>query len=249
MRNLVLAAAAVWFAATAAQAADRPVVVELFTSQGCSSCPPADKFMEELAAKPGIVALTLPVDIWDYLGWRDSFAKHEYSLRQQAYAPHLPSRSVYTPQMVIGGSADVVGSRRDDALALIDTVSAPANPGADLTLAIDGETLTADLTASPTMAGTKATVWLARVLSRHEVAIGGGENSGKTIVYSNIVRELSAVGTWDGAETAKFQVPVHADIGEPYDRLAVFVQKDELGPILAAGMIAVPAVQQAAGAP
>lgn len=239
MHRLILAAAVLAFGA-AAHAADRPVVVELFTSQGCSSCPPADKFMEELAARPGVVALTLPVDIWDYLGWTDSFAKHEYSVRQQGYAPHMPSRSVYTPQMVIGGSADVVGSRRDDALALIETVSAPGNPGANLSLTINGDVLAVDLTAPPEMAGTKATVWLARLLSRREVTIGGGENSGKTITYSNIVRELSPIGAWDGATSATFQAPLRLDGAEPCDRLAVFVQKDELGPIVAAGLIDVP---------
>jgi len=231
----------------AAHAADRPVVVELFTSQGCSSCPPADKFMEELAARPGVVALTMPVDIWDYLGWADSFAKHEFSLRQQAYAPHMPSRSVFTPQMIVGGSADVVGSRRDDALALIETVSAPGNQGADLKLAVSGDMVTVDVAAAPALAGTKATVWLARALARREVAIGGGENSGKTIVYSNIVRDLTAIGTWDGAAAASFTAPVRAEGGEACDRIAVFVQKDEMGPILAAGLIDVPEAQAAGG--
>jgi hypothetical protein len=248
MRKLIFAAAVLAFGAFA-HAAERPVVVELFTSQGCSSCPPADKFMEELAAKPGVVALTLPVDIWDYLGWTDSFAKHEYSVRQQSYAPHMPSRSVYTPQMVIGGSADIVGSRREDALALIETVGAPGNPGADLTLAINGDVLAVELKAPPEMAGTKATVWLARLLSRREVTIGSGENNGKTITYSNIVRELSSIGAWDGSASATFQAPVRVDGGEPCDRLAVFVQKDDLGPIVAAGLIDVPRALTAGGEP
>ena len=102
MRSLVMAAALLLFGASA-QADGRPVLVELFTSQGCSSCPAADSFMEELVRTDGVVALTYPVDIWDYLGWRDTLAAHEYSVRQQTYAPNLPSRSVYTPQMVIGG--------------------------------------------------------------------------------------------------------------------------------------------------
>jgi hypothetical protein len=247
MRRLILAVAVLVFGATA-EAAGRPVVVELFTSQGCSSCPPADRFMEELAAKPGVIALTLPVDIWDYLGWADTFAKHEFSLRQQAYAPNMPSRSVFTPQMVIGGSADVVGSRREDALALIETVSAPGNQGADLTVTIAGDMVTADLTASAEMAGTQAKVWIARVLARREVTIGGGENSGKTIAYSNVVRELSAIGAWDGAATASFSAPLRTEGTEDCDRIAVFVQKDELGPILAAALIDVPGMQSA-GAP
>lgn len=245
MRIFVTVVAALCLSA-AASAGERPVVVELFTSQGCSSCPPADEFMAELASRDGVVAMTLPVDIWDYLGWKDSFARHEYSVRQQAYAANLPSRSVYTPQMVIGGMADVVGSRRADAEEIIRAQRDKPMPGADVTLTIDGESLIVEISASPELLGADATVYLARMASTRPVVIGDGENRGKTITYSNVVRELSAIGLWHG-EALKTEAPVRAEIGDSYDRLAVIVQRGEQGPILGAAMIVMPQAVSSGG--
>jgi hypothetical protein len=225
--------------ALTAQAAGRPVLVELFTSQGCSSCPPADGFMNDLTKQPGVVALTMPVDIWDYLGWKDTFAKHEFSLRQQAYAPGLPSRSVFTPQMVVGGIADVVGSRRDEASGLIAAQANGDVPGAALTLTLNGDTAIIEIPETPALKDTNATVWVARVLSSREVNIGDGENRGKVIVYSNIVRDLDAAGMWHG-EALRLEVPARKNSGDTYDRLAVFVQQGETGPVLGAALIDVP---------
>lgn len=236
MRILPFIAATVLFAGSAA-AGDKAVVVELFTSQGCSSCPPADKFMEELAATPGVVALTLPVDIWDYLGWRDSFAKRQFSLRQQAYAPKMPSKEIYTPQMVIGGVSDVIGSHREDARELIKARADAPYEAADIALSLEGGTLTITLPPNPDIQGAKVTVWLARVLSRREVNVGDGENRGKVIAYSNVVRELIPLGSWDG-QAATLTAEARSDIGENYDRLAVFVQEDDQGAILGAATIA-----------
>ena len=235
-----LTAAAALFLSAAAWASDRPVMVELFTSQGCMSCPPADRFMEELTAQPGVIALTLNVDIWDYLGWRDTFAKRAFSLRQQAYAPLMPSRSVYTPQMVVGGSADVVGSRRADALALIKTVEAVDAPGADVALALNGAMLAVDIPANADLQGVKATVWVARVLTKREVNIGDGENRGKVITYHNVVRDLAEAGPWNSETAAHFDINTQVNLGETYDRIAVFVQRDGQGPILGAAMVDVP---------
>ena len=235
MRILIAAAAALVFSA-AALAGPRPVVVELFTSQGCSSCPPADAFMEELTKTDGVVAVTFPVDIWDYLGWRDSFARHEYSVRQQTYAPNLPSRSVYTPQMVVGGIGDVVGSRRDDALAMIAAQSAKEMPGADVALSLYEDTLVIEIPESPKLLGVEATIWVARVAGSRAVDIGGGENAGKSITYSNVVRDLSPIGVWRG-EAVRLEAPAKAEIGDSYDRLAVIVQRNDQGPILGAGII------------
>lgn len=222
-----------------ALAGDRPVLVELFTSQGCSSCPPADGFMNELTKQPGVVALTMPVDIWDYLGWKDTFAKREFSLRQQAYAPGLPSRSVFTPQMVVGGIADVVGSRREEASGLIAAQANGDVPGAAVTVTLNGETAIIDIPENPALKDANATVWVARVLSSSEVNIGDGENRGKVIVYSNIVRDLDAAGLWHG-EALKLEVPARKNMGETYDRLAVFVQQGETGPVLGAALIDIP---------
>lgn len=235
MRSLVMAVALLLFGA-AAQAGGRPVVVELFTSQGCSSCPAADSFMEELARTDGVVALTYPVDIWDYLGWADTFARHEYSLRQQTYAPNLPSRSVYTPQMVIGGIGDVVGSRRDDALAMIAAHAAKETPSAAITLTAQDTALRVEIAESQRLLGVEATVSVARLASRLSVDIAGGENAGRTVVYSNVVRELAPVGTWRG-EALRLEVPLAADVGAPFDRIAVIVQRNGQGPILGGAII------------
>lgn len=214
-------------------------MVELFTSQGCSSCPPADAFMQELVHQDGVVALTLPVDIWDYLGWKDSLARRDFSVRQQAYSPSLPSKSVYTPQMVIGGMADVVGSRRDDAEEIIKAQGEKSSAGADITLTLEGDTLQVAVAPSQELLGADATVYLARVASSRMVEIGDGENKGKTLSYSNVVRELSPIGVWHG-DAAKLEAPLKADIGEPYDRLAVFIQRGEQGPIVGVAMIDIP---------
>jgi hypothetical protein len=235
MRILLTAAVALLLGATAS-AAGRPVVVELFTSQGCSSCPPADAFMEELTRTPGVVALTFPVDIWDYLGWADTFAKHEFTLRQQVYAPNLPSRSVYTPQMVIGGMGDVVGSRRDDALAMIAAQTAKEMPGADVTLSVYDDTLVIEIPESHPLLGVEATIWVARLAASRSIEIGGGENTGKTITYSNVARELAPIGLWRG-EAVRLEAPAKSAVGEPADRLAVIVQRNDQGPILGAAII------------
>lgn len=241
MRLLKLVAGALIASASAglSAAAERAVLVELFTSQGCSSCPPADKFMEELAATQGVVALTMPVDIWDYLGWKDSFAKRAFSLRQQAYAPGLPSRSVFTPQMVIGGLADVVGSRREEALDLIAAQSNGDVPGAAVTLTLNGEVAIIEIPETPALRQTSATVWVARTLSSRQVNIGDGENRGRVIVYSNIVRDLEPAGMWHG-EALRLEIPARLNTGETYDRLAVFVQTGETGPVLGTAIIDVP---------
>jgi len=243
MRPYALLAGALMISASGlalpAFAGERPVLVELFTSQGCSSCPPADGFMNDLTKQPGVVALTMPVDIWDYLGWKDSFAKREFSLRQQAYAPGLPSRSVFTPQMVVGGIADVVGSRRAEATGLIAAQANGDVPGADVTLTLNGESAIIEIPETPALKDANATVWVARVLSEREVNIGDGENRGKVIVYSNIVRDLSAAGMWHG-EALKLEIPARQNMGETYDRLAVFVQQGETGPVLGVALIDVP---------
>ena len=242
MRILLTAAVALSLSATAfatAAAGARPVVVELFTSQGCSSCPPADAFMEELTKTDGVVAITLPVDIWDYLGWRDSFAKHEFTVRQQTYAPNLPSRSVYTPQMVVGGMGDVVGSRRDDALQMIAAQAAKDMPGAEVKLSLFEGTLVIEIPESQKLLGVEATIWVARLASSRAVEIGGGENSGKSITYSNVARELTPIGLWRG-EAVRLEAPAKSEIGEAYDRLAVIVQRNDQGPILGAAIIDLP---------
>ncbi len=219
-------------------AAARPVLVELFTSQGCSSCPEADGMMQELAQRGDVVALTLPVDIWDYLGWTDTFAQHTFTERQQAYALGLPSRSVYTPQIVVGGIGDVVGSRHDDVRAMIAAHLAKEMPGADIRLTRTPSSIIIEIAESPQLKGVEAMVMAARLTASSAVNITGGENSGKTVTYTNVVRELAAIGAWSG-DAAKIELPLQGASSEGQDRIAVFVQREGQGPVLGAAIIAV----------
>jgi hypothetical protein len=234
MRRLAGILLAMFAAAPGPAAAEGKVLVELFTSQGCSSCPPADRFMEELAAREDIVALTMPVDIWDYLGWRDTFAKRVFTERQTAYADRLPARSVYTPQMVIAGATDIVGSRREEALRLVEAAAAVPG-GATVAITLSGTTALVDVAAVAPPSG-QASVYLARVLSSRQIDIGGGENRGRVIVYANVVRELTLLGRM-GPGAMRFEVPAREEIGEIYDRLAVIVQDADTGPVLGAAII------------
>ena len=160
-------------------------------------------------------------------------------MRQQTYAPNLPSRSVYTPQMVVGGMGDVVGSRRDDALQMIAAQAAKDMPGAEVKLSLFEGTLVIEIPESQKLLGVEATIWVARLASSRAVEIGGGENSGKSITYSNVARELTPIGLWRG-EAVRLEAPAKSEIGEAYDRLAVIVQRNDQGPILGAAIIDLP---------
>lgn len=241
MKALAVAVAGI-AAALPARADDalRPVVVELFTSQGCSSCPPADEFLHELATREEVIALTLNVDIWDYLGWTDNLAKREFSLRQQAYAQAMPSRQVYTPQAVIMGAMDTVGSRRDEVNALIDAALGDAITRPAVSMAIDGDTVRISIAADPMGTTRNATVLFIRKLAEREVNIGQGENGGRIIRYANVVRQMTELGAWDGSAIS-FDVARREDIGEIYDGYVVLVQERRAdggpGPILGAAML------------
>jgi hypothetical protein len=176
---------------TSASAGPR-AVVELFTSQGCSSCPPADRLLDELARDPGLVAMSLPVDYWDYLGWRDTLARHEFTLRQQGYASRRGDRDVYTPQIVVNGVRAVIGSQRPAVEAAIaatqGTLSVPVaiadSPGGYLVAIGPGQ--------GP------AEIWLLPIQRTARVAIGRGENGGATATYANVVRAMRHLGRYDG---------------------------------------------------
>ncbi|MEX2650601.1 MAG: DUF1223 domain-containing protein [Alphaproteobacteria bacterium] len=216
----------------------RPVVVELFTSEGCSSCPPADAFLAELVKRPDVLALAFHVDYWDYLGWTDRFASPEFTRRQRAYAAALGSAMVYTPQAVVDGAAHVVGSDRGRLGRLID--EAKAN---DSTVAIDlAWTSEGNLRVSVPAADFRgdATVWFVRFDAHGSSEVTDGENAGKTLHHVNIVRELKAIGMWDGSEfavtlPAEAVKPPAAD-GDGYG-CAIIVQPEGLGPVLGARLI------------
>jgi hypothetical protein len=195
-------------AALAGQAAASPapkVVIELFTSQGCSSCPPADEFLGELARRPEIVALSLPVDYWDYLGWKDTLAQPAFTARQRAYASARNDKQVYTPQMVVNGVKPIVGS---DRLKVESLVAKWLNNGALPVKVGVSETASAVTVEIASSAGTPSgEVWLMPVARSREVAIGRGENKGRTITYFNVVRGMVKLGDWSG-QPARFEVPM-----------------------------------------
>jgi hypothetical protein len=187
--------------ATAASAQPTPVVVELFTSQGCSSCPPADAFLTDLARqRRDVLPLAFHVTYWDYLGWKDPYSLDAATARQREYARHLGEDGVYTPQMVVDGATGFVGSSREDGLRVIAGAGPKPVP---VSLARDGQGLLISVGAG---AG-HARVLLVGFDPSHETRVGRGENGGRTLVETNIVRSLNAVGAWTGSELKLHQAP------------------------------------------
>lgn len=201
----------------------RPVVVELFQSQGCSSCPPADAVLNTLAARTDVIALNFAVTYWDRLGWKDTFAKPAYTDRQWDYARAAGRGNVATPQMIVGGRIAVLGSRPAEVETAITQVRSVYNGPA---MTISGNTVTIGTAKT----GARATLWLVHYDPRTiEVAIRAGENGGRTIPHRNIVRDLKAIGIWTG-QAGSFTLP-RAPAGL---RTAVLLQAVEGGPIIAA---------------
>lgn len=211
-------------------AQDNPVVVELYTSQGCSSCPPADEMLLDLAARDDVIALALHVDYWDYIGWVDSFAHPGFTQRQQAYARAAGHSSVYTPQMVIGGVDHVVGTKPMDVADLINAHRRDAS-GVTLQLSRSGAALSIDAEAQARFSG-RALVQVVRYTPRAVVDIMRGENAGREMVYGNIVTEWRVVGEWDGRAPLDMNVEAAGD--QP---VVVIVQAPGPGPILAAARL------------
>ena len=195
-------------------------VIELFTSQGCSSCPPADKLMNSWAVQDDVVALTFPVDYWDYLGWKDTLARHDFSDRQRAYSEARGDRNVYTPQVIVDGIVHAVGSNAPDVTAAIG--SAHARTGVlsvpvAITPGKDGYTV------SIGAGKMKGDVFLVSITRRVEVVIARGENNGATIAYSNVVRAMRPLGAYGGS--AMTLTLDHKAVSEPgADAFVVLVQ-------------------------
>jgi hypothetical protein len=212
-------------ASGAAGAGERPVVVELFTSQGCTSCPPADDFFEGLAARSDVIALSLHVDYWDYIGWEDTFASPENTARQRGYAKAGGRKMVYTPQMVINGTDHVVGTRFRDVMALIDKHREETSNGLSVDVSRDGASLRL-VASSQAPRDMPLVVQLARYLPEETVAIARGENEGRTITYVNIVTDLIEVAEWD--TLGPLEMTVDWPEGAP---VAVILQYPDFGTI------------------
>ena len=199
-----------------------PVVVELFQSQGCSSCPPANAAVNAIADAPGVLALSFAVTYWDQLGWKDIFGSPAWTARQWAYAHHAGRAQVATPQVIVNGGPAIIGSNRAELAATIAR-EGPAHGGPAIGVAGDRVTLAAGK-------GATATAWLVRYDPRTiAVPIRAGENDGRTLPHRDIVRELVRLGDWTGA-AASF--PITA--GKPGLASAVLVQQGAGGPIVAA---------------
>jgi hypothetical protein len=224
--------------AAAVQAGEPRAVLELFTSQGCSSCPPADRLVGQFANDPSVVALSVPVDYWDYLGWRDTLANPAHSARQRAYARARGDGQVYTPQIVVNGSADAIGSDQ----AAIERAIAQTDRKSDVmslpvVLAVNNGTLNVSVSGAD-KAPAAAEVWLCPLAKAVPVAIGRGENRGRTVTYHNVVRNWLALGTLSGARS-NWNVPIAQIKAEGIDAAAVMVQEgshDKPGIILGAAL-------------
>jgi len=220
--------------ATQSEARDA-AVVELFTSQGCSSCPKADALLGELAEKPGYVALSFSVDYWDYLGWRDTLASPANSERQRNYARARGDGRVYTPQMIVDGVTHVNGG---DEEALMAAVAAAqkllAKVKVPITMHADGDTLVVDVGAAPEGSDKRlATVWLAVANEVEKVAVARGENHGRDLSYHHAVRELSPIGVWSG-EAMTLRLPLKELKTMGGDCLFALLQVEDFGAILGA---------------
>jgi hypothetical protein len=221
------------------QPTDKPVkaVIELFTSQGCSSCPPADALLKTLAKDPSIIALSLPVDYWNYLGWKDTFASPRNTERQRNYARARGDGSIYTPQAVVNGLIQVNGASKlqiDDAISETTKTAGPAQ--IPVRFWQERNTLNFALGQdAPSHAPREATIWLGVVQMSGTVQIKNGENAGKMLSYTNVVRELTPIGIWRG-QPLRVQLPRAEMMQADVQKIVVLVQEGRSGPIIGATM-------------
>ena len=208
----------------------------MFTSQGCSSCPAADKLIGELAADQSLIALSLPIDYWDYLGWKDTLANPAHSARQRAYARMRGDRQVYTPQIVVSGAMHVLGSDKaaiERTIAQTDQKSGVMSVPVSMVADANSVSVKIDATESQHHAGE---VWLCPLAKAIAVAIGRGENRGRTITYHNVVRSWLKLGDWTGVAST-WNVPMSELKADGVDAAVVMVQegtRDKPGIILGA---------------
>lgn len=243
--SLALGLAAVIFASASALAGDsdktiHPVVVELFTSQGCSDCPPADRLLAEIAQHRDVIALTLPITYWDMLGWKDTFATDANTQRQKAYARMMNHSGIYTPQMIVDGIQDVVGNQRDKVFAAIAQRGGVDEKSDNVPIAIatSDDRIEIAIAGSPGRARGDVRVWLMQTRSQARVDVDEGENRGRTLFYVNLVRRIKEVGRWNGGPMI-IDLPL-ALREDDRDGLVVILQSRAYGPIIGAAMVQSP---------
>ena len=216
--------------------ADPRAVVELFTSQGCSSCPPADEIIGELAKDPNVIALSMPIEYWDYLGWKDTLADSRFSARQKAYSQMRGDRDVYTPQVIVNGSANVIGSDRSAIENAIQNTQKPGVMSVPVTMTLSGKQINVSVAASKAATSAHGEVWICSVSKSVPISIGRGENRGREVTYYNVVRNILKVGDWNGS-SGSWTVPLENITRDGVDAAVVFVQdgnRDKPGPMLGA---------------
>lgn len=220
-------------------------VIELFTSQGCANCPPADALLDRLAAEPGVIALSLPIDYWNYLGWPDTRATPQNSARQMAYAAARGDRDVFTPQVVINGRHALLGTDEDEIRREAKLAAAAGEgPVVPVSAARNGDILEVRVgAAGPELADqplpAQATIWVAAVEPNVAVNVERGENAGRKIVYRNVVRHMQAVGIWRG-EPMAVDLPLSSVDETGRQCIVVLLQADQNdnpGPILGAAFL------------
>jgi hypothetical protein len=213
---------------TAVSATEPRAVIELFTSQGCSSCPAADKLLGELSRDPSLLTMSLAVDYWDYLGWKDTLALHGHADRQRAYSEARGDREVYTPQIVVNGVVHVLGS---DKAAIEKAIMQTRRNSAVLALPVQMDVADGKVTVNvPAARGehNSGEVWLCPITSKVDVQVGRGENQDRKLTYHNVVRRWVKLGNWNG-QTQTFSLPLSeipkGDFSlKDIDRLDVVVQ-------------------------
>ncbi|MGD0532408.1 MAG: DUF1223 domain-containing protein [Methyloceanibacter sp.] len=212
-----------------------PAVIELFTSQGCSSCPAADALLGQLAERPGFVALSYSVDYWDYLGWRDTLGSPANSERQRDYAKARGDGRVYTPQAVVDGVTHANGSDEDAIQAAVAAASVRlAQVKVPVSMHGEGDTLVIDVGAAPETSDQRsATIWLAIAKEVEKVVVARGENRRRELSYHHPVRELTPIGMWHG-EAVTLRLPLKDLETMGGDCLFALLQVEDSGPILGA---------------
>jgi len=231
MRRLLAVMAVVsCFGAGSAHSDSAPVVVELYTSQGCSSCPPADELLGELTGRDDVIPLSFHVDYWDYIGWKDVFGNRAFTKRQKEYARASGHRMVYTPQMIVGGYEHVVGYKPMKLADLImEHRDRPTLVMMDVSRA--GTVVSIRIPATPTLPNAMV-LELVRYIPEATTQIRKGENAGQTITYYNIVTDLARIGEWDGSQDFAAEVNLPGE-----EAAALILQAAGNGPILSAAWV------------
>jgi hypothetical protein len=217
-----------------------PILLELFTSQGCSDCPAADQLVAELASRGDVIALSLPITYWDILGWKDTFATDANTKRQKSYATTMNRSGIYTPQMIIDGRMDVVGNQRDRVMQALDVRTSAVSREISVPIALRkiSSRIEIAIPKAKTAQKNAATIWVMRTLDQGSVKIGDGENRNRQLTYTNVVRDLQRAGEWTG-EAMKIDIP--ANLAKlKYDGVVVILQAQDYGPVLGAAVLRPP---------